>query len=61
MLVREEMWNNWKNEGCKEFKKPEEPAANEEDSKPPPTKRPRRALGDALRDAARNGKFFLGK
>nr|XP_016935953.2 THO complex subunit 1 [Drosophila suzukii] len=60
MLVREEMWNNWKNEGCKEFKKPEEPAANEEDSKPPPTKRPRRALGDALRDAARNGKFFLG-
>ncbi|XP_017130732.1 THO complex subunit 1 [Drosophila elegans] len=60
MLVREEMWNNWKNEGCKEFKKPEEPAPNEEDLKPPPSKKPRRPLGDALRDAARNGKFFLG-
>ncbi|XP_017082274.1 THO complex subunit 1 [Drosophila eugracilis] len=59
MLVREEMWNNWKNEGCKEFKKPEEPAASDDDLRPP-TKRPRRALGDALRDAARNGKFFLG-
>ncbi|KAH8382584.1 hypothetical protein KR009_004193, partial [Drosophila setifemur] len=60
MLVREEMWNNWKNEGCKEFKKPEEPAAAVEEANPPPAKRPRRPLGDALRDAARNGKFFLG-
>ncbi|KAH8294853.1 hypothetical protein KR018_003764, partial [Drosophila ironensis] len=60
MLVREEMWNNWKNEGCKEFKKPEEPDAGDEELKPPPTKRPRRPLGDSLRDAARNGKFFLG-
>ncbi|EDV43764.1 uncharacterized protein Dana_GF18644 [Drosophila ananassae] len=60
MLVREEMWNNWKNEGCKEFKKPEEPATADEDLKPPPTKRPKRPLGDSLRDAARQGKFFLG-
>ncbi|KAH8251806.1 hypothetical protein KR038_008819, partial [Drosophila bunnanda] len=60
MLIREEMWNNWKNDGCKEFKKPEEPAASEEEVKPPPTKRSRRPLGDSLRDAARNGKFFLG-
>ncbi|KAH8347003.1 hypothetical protein KR059_004074, partial [Drosophila kikkawai] len=60
MLIREEMWNNWKNDGCKEFKKPEEPVASEEEGKPPPTKKPRRPLGDSLRDAARNGKFFLG-
>ncbi|XP_068156737.1 THO complex subunit 1 [Drosophila tropicalis] len=60
MLIREEMWNNWKNEGCKEFKKPENPPDIEEDIKPPPAKRPKRALGDSLRDASRNGKFFLG-
>ncbi|EDX11795.1 THO complex subunit 1 [Drosophila simulans] len=60
MLAREEMWNNWKNEGCKEFKKPEEPTPSEEDSKPTPNKRPRRPLGDALRDASRSGKFYLG-
>ncbi|KAH8288392.1 hypothetical protein KR054_002093, partial [Drosophila jambulina] len=60
MLIREEMWNNWKNDGCKEFKKPEEPVGSEEDVKPPPTKKSRRPLGDSLRDAARNGKFFLG-
>ncbi|KAH8243814.1 hypothetical protein KR032_010402, partial [Drosophila birchii] len=60
MLIREEMWNNWKNDGCKEFKKPEEPVVSEEEVKPPPIKKSRRPLGDSLRDAARNGKFFLG-
>ncbi|XP_064549731.1 THO complex subunit 1 [Drosophila montana] len=60
MLQREEMWNNWKNDGCKEFKKPEEPEPSEDDAKPSPPKRSRRPLGDCLRDAARNGKFFLG-
>ncbi|KAH8409875.1 hypothetical protein KR222_011855, partial [Zaprionus bogoriensis] len=63
MLQREEMWNNWKNDGCKEFKKPEqsEPESTEDaDVKPPPAKRPKRPLGDCLRDAARNGRFFLG-
>ncbi|XP_060646521.1 THO complex subunit 1 [Drosophila nasuta] len=60
MLHREEMWNNWKNDGCKEFKKPEEAEINEDDAKPPPAKRSKRPLGDCLRDAARNGKFFLG-
>lgn len=58
MLQREEMWNNWKNDGCKEFKKPEQP---EEPIEPPPAKRPKRPLGDCLRDAARSGKFYLGK
>ncbi|KAL7727469.1 hypothetical protein ACLKA6_017584 [Drosophila palustris] len=60
MLQREEMWNNWKNDGCKEFKKPEEPEPTEDEAKPPPAKRSKRPLGDCLRDAARNGKFFLG-
>ncbi|KAH8310254.1 hypothetical protein KR044_000228, partial [Drosophila immigrans] len=60
MLHREEMWNNWKNDGCKEFKKPEEADGNEDETKPPPAKRSKRPLGDCLRDAARNGKFFLG-
>lgn len=58
MLQREEMWNNWKNDGCKEFKKPEE---NISDDKPPPAKRERKTLGDCLKDANRQGKFFLGK
>lgn len=58
MLSREEMWNNWKNEGCKEFKKPDESASND---KPPPAKKERKLLGDCLRDASRQGKFFLGK
>uniref|UniRef100_A0A1A9VLK4 Death domain-containing protein n=1 Tax=Glossina austeni TaxID=7395 RepID=A0A1A9VLK4_GLOAU len=56
MLTREEMWNNWKNEGCKEFKKPDESVISE----PPPAKRERKPLGDCLRDATRQGKFFLG-
>lgn len=64
MLTREEMWNNWKNEGCKEFKKPDDvtpsSTTNAED-KPPPAKRERKTLGDCLRDANRQGKFFLGK
>ncbi|EDV91583.1 THO complex subunit 1 [Drosophila grimshawi] len=60
MLQREEMWNNWKNDGCKEFKKPEEPEPSQDDSKPTPAKRSKRPLGDCLRDAARNGKFYLG-
>ncbi|XP_034485608.1 THO complex subunit 1 [Drosophila innubila] len=60
MLQREEMWNNWKNDGCKEFKKPEDPEPIEDELKPPPAKRSKRPLGDCLRDAARNGKFFLG-
>ncbi|CAD6994086.1 THO complex subunit 1 [Ceratitis capitata] len=71
MLTREEMWNNWKNDGCKEFRKPDETEtengsnkdANNTDSsasKPPAAKRPKRTLGDSLRDAHRSGKFFLG-
>ncbi|XP_055851554.1 THO complex subunit 1 [Episyrphus balteatus] len=56
MLQREEMWNNWKNDGCKEFKKPD---SNEEGYKPP-SKRQKKSLGDNIKEANRQGKFFLG-
>lgn len=58
MLTREEMWNNWKNEGCKEFKKPED---STQDDNPPPAKKERKTLGDCLKEANRQSKFFLGK
>lgn len=63
MLTREEMWNNWKNDGCKEFRKPEEETTNTETdaAKPPAAKKAKRSLGDCLKEATRNGKFFLGK
>ncbi|XP_049530173.1 THO complex subunit 1 [Anopheles darlingi] len=92
MLTREELWNSWKNEGCKEFKRPEAvlddgaPASgtgtttstgtgaaaqtvgsssssgssSTATSGRPPAKRPRRPLGDLIRDATRQGKFFMG-
>lgn len=58
MLTREEIWNNWKNEGCKEFKKPEESSLDES---PSPAKKERKTLGDCLKEANRQSKFFLGK
>lgn len=72
ILQREELWNNWKNDGCKEFKKPELPegvAGAAGDSGAAPTtkkraggamRRPKRLLGDVIRDATRNNKFFMG-
>ncbi|XP_065354292.1 THO complex subunit 1 [Calliphora vicina] len=57
MLTREEMWNNWKNEGCKEFKKPEDSSLDEN---PPPPKKERKTLGDCLKEANGQSKFFLG-
>ncbi|KAM7359809.1 THO complex 1-like protein Hpr1 isoform 2-T2 [Cochliomyia hominivorax] len=57
MLAREEMWNNWKNDGCKEFKKPEDTLQNDS---PPPTKKLRKTLGECLKEANRQSKFFLG-
>lgn len=57
MLQREELWNNWKNEGCKEFKRPE---INQDDLSKIPMKKPRRNLGDMLRDASKQGKFYMG-
>lgn len=67
MLSREELWNSWKNEGCKEFKRPEAASSSSstggEDPSPPPRtalKRPRRTLGDLIRDSTKQGKFFMG-
>ncbi|XP_055612819.1 THO complex subunit 1 [Uranotaenia lowii] len=73
MLAREELWNSWKNEGCKEFKRPEvnastsaTPGGTAEEPAPTTTvtrtamKRPRRALGDLIRDSTKQGKFFMG-
>lgn len=59
MLQREELWNNWKNEGCKEFKRPE-PVQDDCVVKPAP-KRPKKHLGDLIKDSNKNGKFYMGK
>lgn len=55
MLAREEIWNSWKNEGCKEFKRPEVTGTE----KPPP-KKSRKLLGDLVKDYRTNGKYYLG-
>lgn len=65
ILHREELWNNWKNDGCKEFKKPDliEVAAAASPTKKKPSvagRRPKRLLGDVIRDATRNNRFFMG-
>lgn len=64
VLQREELWNNWKNDGCKEFKKPDLVDKNAEDSSSvspvKKSRRPKRLLGDVIRDATRNNKFFMG-
>lgn len=58
MLSREEMWNNWKNDGCKEFKKPDESITEDH---PPAAKKERKTLGEYLKEANKESKFFLGK
>ncbi|KAL9693567.1 hypothetical protein quinque_012852 [Culex quinquefasciatus] len=82
MLSREELWNSWKNEGCKEFKRPDAAAvaatagaaaaatsgtATEDQPATPAaatsrvaSKRPRRPLGDLIRESTKQGKFFMG-
>lgn len=57
MLQREELWNNWKNDGCKEFKRPE----SQLDDTPKPAKRQKRHLGDLIKEADKQGKFYMGK
>ncbi|CAK9799633.1 THO complex subunit 1 [Anthophora quadrimaculata] len=59
ILKREEHWNAWKNEGCPPFKKPatDSNADIEELRKP---KRPRRRIGDVIRDAQAVGKYHMG-
>lgn len=55
ILRREEMWNNWKNDGCKEIQRPE---GNQ--SKPPAAPLQKRKLfGDQIAEATKAGKFDL--
>ncbi|XP_076669733.1 THO complex 1-like protein Hpr1 isoform X3 [Andrena cerasifolii] len=59
ILKREEHWNAWKNEGCPPFKKPAlDSTADVEELKKP--KRPRRRIGDVIRDAQAVGKYHMG-
>ncbi|KZC13790.1 THO complex subunit 1 [Dufourea novaeangliae] len=59
ILKREEHWNAWKNEGCPPFKKPaSDSIADTEELKKP--KRPRRRIGDVIRDAQAIGKYHMG-
>jgi THO complex subunit 1 len=57
ILKREEMWNSWKNDSCKEIQRPDgnQPKTTEEK----PVKK-RKMLGDIIADATKAGKFDLG-
>ncbi|XP_076291727.1 THO complex 1-like protein Hpr1 isoform X2 [Lasioglossum baleicum] len=59
ILKREEHWNAWKNDGCPAFKRPapESSTDTEELRKP---KRPKRRIGDVIRDAQAVGKYHMG-
>ncbi|XP_012271663.1 THO complex subunit 1 [Orussus abietinus] len=59
ILRREEHWNAWKNEGCPPFKKPQLESGNEGDE-PRKPKRPRRRIGDVIKDAQAVGKYHMG-
>ncbi|XP_015588644.1 THO complex subunit 1 [Cephus cinctus] len=59
ILKREEHWNAWKNEGCPPFKKPAPDSTNDGDE-PKKPKRPRRRIGDVIRDAQAVGKYHMG-
>ncbi|XP_043508753.1 THO complex subunit 1 isoform X3 [Frieseomelitta varia] len=59
ILKREEHWNAWKNEGCPPFKRPtSDSSADIEELRKP--KRPRRRIGDVIRDAQTVGKYHMG-
>lgn len=59
ILKREEHWNAWKNEGCPPFKKPAPDTTSDIDELRKP-KRPRRRIGDVIRDAEAVGKYHMG-
>ncbi|KOX72920.1 THO complex subunit 1 [Melipona quadrifasciata] len=59
ILKREEHWNAWKNEGCPPFKRPtSDSSADIEELRKP--KRPKRRIGDVIRDAQTVGKYHMG-
>lgn len=63
ILAREELWNTWKNDGCPEFKKPIPPAENPEeltDARKTKQRRPKRLLGDIIKEATANNKYYMG-
>ncbi|KAG0719412.1 THO complex subunit 1 [Chionoecetes opilio] len=75
ILKREDMWSNWKNDGCPEFKKPEgydrgkaagkqngksEEAGKEEGDPARSPRKKRRKLGDLIKEADSKGKFAMG-
>ncbi len=69
---REEIWSNWKNEGCLEFLPKvandnagggngSTDAAAEKKVVPGRARRPKRSLGDQVRDATKKSKTIIGK
>ena len=57
ILKREEMWNNWKNDSCKEIQRPVGNQAKSVDESSP---KKRKLLGDTIAEATKAGKFDLG-
>ncbi|XP_043521441.1 THO complex subunit 1-like isoform X2 [Frieseomelitta varia] len=59
ILKREEHWNAWKNEGCPPFKRPTpDSSVDIEELRKP--KKPRRRIGDVIKDAQTVGKYHMG-
>ncbi|GAB0096369.1 THO complex subunit 1 [Sergentomyia squamirostris] len=59
MLQREEMWNNWKNDGCKEFQRPD-PHPSDTGKVTSSQRKYKRLLGDSIKEATKHGKFYMG-
>ncbi|XP_054285529.1 THO complex subunit 1-like [Macrosteles quadrilineatus] len=59
ILAREEFWNNWKNDGCPELQKPVAPVDEFEEERKP-IRRRRKRLGDIIRDATAQKRFYMG-
>ncbi|PNF43227.1 THO complex subunit 1 [Cryptotermes secundus] len=68
ILKREEHWNSWKNDGCPEFQKPAHLLAADETGEEggdkrkylPRPRRPKKRLGEQMRDITQHGKFVMG-
>lgn len=57
ILKREEMWNSWKNDSCKEIQRPDGNQAKPAEEAPA---RKRKMLGETIAEATKAGKFDLG-
>ena len=58
ILKREEMWNSWKNDSCKEIQRPAD-GNQVKNAEEKPVKK-RKLLGDTIAEATKAGKFDLG-